>query len=119
MNQSIMYLLLGGAAGALSGMLGVGGGIIMVPALVFLFGLSQHQAQGTSLAVMVPPVGLLAAIVYYKKGYINIPMAALVAAGFLAGALLGANLSINIPETALKKAFGFILLLTSVKMMFF
>ncbi len=119
MIQLLMYILLGTAAGVLSGLLGIGGGIIMVPALVLLFGLSQHQAQGTSLAVMIPPVGLLAAMVYYKKGFINIPVAVLVAAGFLIGGLIGAKVSINIPEETLKRGFGFILLLTSVKMMFF
>jgi len=119
MIQSLMYLILGGLAGALSGMLGIGGGIIMVPILIFFFGLTQYQAQGTSIAVMVPPIGFLAAMVYYKKGYVNLPMAALMAAGFLIGALFGAKLALNVPEQALKRMFGFALFVTSLKMMFF
>jgi uncharacterized protein len=119
MVQSIMYLFTGALAGALSGLLGIGGGIIMVPILILLFGLTQYQAQGTSIAVMVPPIGLLAALVYYKKGYVNLPMAVLMSAGFLVGAFFGAKLAVNLPEQLLKRLFGFALFVTSIKMMFF
>lgn len=68
MTQVLLYMLLGCVAGILSGLIGIGGGIIIIPALVFLFGLSQHQAQGTTLALLVPPIGLLAAWTYYKEG---------------------------------------------------
>jgi uncharacterized protein len=67
----ILYVILGLAAGIFSGLIGIGGGIIIIPALVFLFGFSQHQAQGTTLALLVPPIGLLAAWMYYTQGYVN------------------------------------------------
>lgn len=74
LNISI-YIFLGLIAGIMSGLVGIGGGIIIIPGLVYLFGLGQHQAQGTTLALMVPPIGLLAAWIYYKHGYVNLPMA--------------------------------------------
>ncbi len=74
----LCYLILGSVAGALSGALGIGGGIIIVPSLVLLFGLSQHTAQGTTLALMVPPIGLLAAWTYYKQGFVDIKIAAFI-----------------------------------------
>ena len=72
MVQAILYLILGLAAGTLSGLIGIGGGVIIVPALVFLFGLPQHQAQGTTLALLVPPIGILAAWTYYKQGFVDL-----------------------------------------------
>ena len=86
----VLYLLLGLVAGIFGGLLGLGGGIIIIPAMVFLFGMSEHQAQGTSLALMVPPIGLLAAWVYYKQGFVDLKMAAFVCLGFFIGGLLGA-----------------------------
>ena len=111
-----LYILLGVIAGILSGLIGIGGGIIIVPALVLLFGLSQHSAQGTTLALMVPPIGLLAALAYYKQGFVDLKIAAFVCIGFFIGGLLGAKLAIGIPETILKKMFGAVLLIVSVKM---
>ena len=112
----LLYILLGVVAGILSGLIGIGGGIIIVPALVLLFGLSQHCAQGTTLALMVPPIGLLAALAYYKQGFVDLKIAAFVCIGFFIGGLLGANLAIGIPSVVLKKIFGVVLLLVSVKM---
>jgi uncharacterized membrane protein YfcA len=112
----ILYLLLGLTAGVLSGLLGIGGGIIIVPALVFLLGFSQHLAQGTTLAMMVPPIGLLAAWMYYSKGYVDIKVAGLMCIGFFAGGLLGAKFAGAIPDIMLKRIFGFALLLVSIKM---
>lgn len=112
----VLYLLLGLAAGIFSGLLGLGGGIIIVPVMVFLFGMSEHQAQGTTLALMVPPIGLLAAWVYYKQGFVDLKMAAFVCLGFFIGGLLGAEFAVGIPETILKKIFGTMLLLVSLKM---
>jgi len=111
-----LYILLGVVAGILSGLIGIGGGIIIVPALVLLFGLSQHSAQGTTLALMVPPIGLLAALAYYKQGFVDLKIAAFVCIGFFIGGLIGAKFAIGIPEAALKKMFGVVLLLVSAKM---
>ena len=112
------YILLGLVAGILSGLIGIGGGIIIVPALVIFFGLSQHSAQGTTLALMVPPIGLLAALAYYKQGYVDLKIAAFVCLGFFLGGLLGAKFAIGIPDMVLKKIFGAVLLLVSLKMIF-
>jgi uncharacterized membrane protein YfcA len=111
-----LYILLGLVAGVFSGLIGIGGGIIIVPALVLLFGLSQHTAQGTTLALMVPPIGLLAALAYYKQGFVDLKVAAFVCLGFFVGGLVGAKFAIAIPETILKKMFGVVLLAVSVKM---
>lgn len=116
--NNILILTIGLAAGILSGLLGLGGGIIMVPALVFLLGFSQHSAQGTTLAMMVPPIGLLAAWIYYNKGYVDIKVAALMCAGFFLGGLVGAKFASDIPDIMLKRIFGIALMLVSVKMIF-
>jgi len=116
MTDILLYILLGLTAGVLSGLIGIGGGVIIVPALVFLFGLSQHQAQGTTLALLVPPIGILAAWTYYKQGYVDIRIAALVAIGFLVGSLLGAKLSTGLSNVVLEKVFGIALLLIAIKM---
>jgi len=110
------FLLLGLVAGILSGLFGVGGGILLVPALVLIFGLTQHNAQGTTLALMVPPIGLLAAWTYYKQGYVDVKIAALICVGFFFGGLLGAKFATAINATLLKKLFGVALLITAVKM---
>jgi len=110
------YILIGLVAGAMSGLLGIGGGIVIIPALAYLFGLSQHQAQGTTLALMVPPIGLLAAWTYWRHGYVNVPMAALICLGFFAGGFFGAKLAVTVPDYILKKIFGIALLLISLRM---
>ena len=92
MAYMTLYVLLGLVAGVLSGVVGVGGGIIIVPALIFFFGMSQHMAQGTTLALMVPPIGILAAWSYYTHGYVDIKVAVLVGVGFLLGGFLALNL---------------------------
>ncbi len=112
----ILYLMLGLLAGVLSGLMGIGGGLILIPALVIVFGFSQHLAQGTTLALMVPPIGLLAAWVYYRSGYVNLKVAALICVGFFIGGLVGAKFAIVIPNVMLRKIFGLALLLASVKM---
>jgi uncharacterized membrane protein YfcA len=111
-----LYILLGVVAGIFSGLIGIGGGIIIVPVLVLLFGLSQHTAQGTTLALMVPPIGLLAALAYYKQGFVDLKIAAFVCLGFFIGGFLGAKFAIGIPGVILKKMFGAVLLAVSVKM---
>jgi uncharacterized protein len=112
----ILCLVVGVVAGALSGLLGIGGGIIIVPSLVFLFGLSQHQAQGTTLALMVPPIGLLAAWTYYKAGNVDLKIAGFICLGFIAGSLLGAMYAESLPGPLLKKIFGFVFLIIALKM---
>jgi len=118
MINILLYLLLGLIAGIFSGVIGIGGGIIIVPALVFLFGLSQHQAQGTTLALLVPPIGILAAWTYYRQGYVNLQIAAFICLGFFFGSLLGAKVATGLSDTVLEKVFGVALLLISLKMIF-
>lgn len=112
----LLFVVLGLAAGILSGLLGIGGGILIVPALVLVFGLSQHLAQGTTLALMVPPIGLLAAWTYYKQGYVDIKIAALICLGFFFGGLIGAKCATSINPVMLKKLFGVALLVAALKM---
>jgi uncharacterized membrane protein YfcA len=119
MVNILLYLLLGLVTGILSGLMGIGGAIIIIPTLVLLFGLSQHMAQGTTLALMVPPIGLLAAWTYYQKGFVDLKIAGFICIGFFIGGLLGANLAIGIPEQILKKVFGVLLLAVSMRMIFF
>lgn len=118
MVNSLLYLVLGLVAGATSGLIGIGGGVIIVPALVFLFGLSQHQAQGTTLALMVPPIGLLAAWQYYRQGAVDVRIAGLICLGFFVGGLFGAKIATALPSAILEKVFGVALLLISFKMIF-
>lgn len=87
----IIAIAIGVLAGVASGFMGIGGGVVIIPALAFILGFDQHLAQGTSLAAMVPPIGILAAYVYYKSGHVNIPVAALIAAGFIVGGMVGAK----------------------------
>ena len=112
------YIALGLVAGILSGMIGIGGGILIVPVLVYIFGFTQHTAQGTTLALMIPPIGILAVLEYYKAGNVDIRVAALVCLGFIFGGLVGAKIAIGIPDETLKKVFGVILLVVSLKMIF-
>lgn len=116
----LILAAIGLLAGILSGMIGVGGGIIVVPALVYLLGLTQHSAQGTSLALMLPPIGILAAMNYYKAGALNVKYAVIIAIAFVIGGYLGSKLSLTyISEEMMKKIFGIIMLGVSIKMVFF
>lgn len=115
----MLFLILGFIAGVLSGLIGIGGGVVLIPGLVYIFGFSQHQAQGTTLAAMVPPIGILAAIIYYKKGYVNLPIVLFICLGFFIGGMLGALLAINIPNNLLRKMFGIFLFIVSLHMIFY
>jgi uncharacterized membrane protein YfcA len=117
-QQIILLSIIGILAGILAGAMGVGGGIIIVPALVFFFGMSQHQAQGTSLAVLLPPISLLAVIKYHKDGYINYKFALILAFAFFVGSYLGGFLAVNLPARTLKKIFGVLMLIAGMKMIF-
>ncbi len=117
----LIALLIGLAAGVLSGLVGVGGGIIMVPALVFALNYTQHQAQGTSLAVLTLPVVIIASFYYYHQCQragtpIDLKIVGLLAMGFLVGGFFGSKLALSIPEDTLKKVFALILLYTAIKM---
>lgn len=113
------FTALGLVAGILGGIVGIGGGIILVPCLVLLFGFKQHLAQGTTLAALIPPVGLFAALVYYKNGNVNLPAAAFIALGFLVGGLVGARIANNLDQVVLQRGFGILLIAIGVKMTFF
>lgn len=116
--KGMMFIMLGVLAGAMSGLFGIGGGIIMIPALVFLAGFSQHEAQGTTLAVFLLPVGILAALKYYKSGHLHVYVALLICLGFVLGSLLGANIAESLSHVALKRAFGVFLLVMSLYIIF-
>jgi uncharacterized membrane protein YfcA len=113
-----MLIVVGLLAGVLSGLVGLGGGVIIVPALVFLLGFSQHQAQGTSLGILLLPAGIFAVINYYKKGYIDVNVVLFLFVGFLIGGWLGSRLSLNVSEATLKKIFAVALLLIAGKVLF-
>ncbi|HAN65527.1 MAG TPA: permease [Chitinophagaceae bacterium] len=118
-NTLIIILLVGLAAGILGGMVGIGGGIIIVPALVYFLGFSQFKAQGTSLAMLMFPVGILGVIQYYKQGYVDFRIVIVLALGFVLGSLLGSRLSLSLPQDLVKKLFAILMLLLGVKMLFF
>lgn len=113
----LSLVLIGVLAGILSGLVGVGGGVIMVPLLVLLLGFNQHQAQGTSLAVLVVPVTAVAVYNYYKEGYIDWRYAAIIAVFFVIGGFFGSKIAIGLDQKILKKIFGVILLLIAGKML--
>ncbi|HQW84367.1 MAG TPA: sulfite exporter TauE/SafE family protein [Ferruginibacter sp.] len=112
-------LILGIIAGYFSGLIGIGGGVIIVPALIILFGFSQHMAQGTTLALLIPPIGILAVMDYYKKGYVDVKDAIFICAGFVIGGYLGGRMSLGLSEAVLRKVFSLILIIIGVRMFFF
>ena len=116
MSMIVGLLLIGFAAGILGGMVGVGGGLIVVPALVFFFGFSQHQAQGTSLGLLVLPVALLGMINYYKAGYVDFKVVGLLAISFFIGSYFGSKWSLSVPQETIKKFFAILLFYTAFKM---
>ncbi|GAB5539707.1 MAG: sulfite exporter TauE/SafE family protein [Salibacteraceae bacterium] len=118
-NEILILACIGFAAGAFSGMFGIGGGLIMVPAMVFFLGMAQHTAQGTSLGVLVIPVAAIAAFNYYKEGQLNIKFAAIVALTFIVGGYFGSKLSLGLSELMLKRLFGVLMLAMAIKLIFF
>jgi uncharacterized membrane protein YfcA len=115
--NAFLFVALGLAVGVFSGMVGVGGGIVVVPALVYLFGFDQLAAQGTSTALLLPPIGILAAYTYWKGGHVDVRAAAWICAGFVLGGLFGAKLAIALPKEFLRRFFGAFLLVVSLKML--
>lgn len=113
-----LIIIIGFAAGMLGGLIGIGGGLVIVPALVYFLSYSQHAAQGTSLGMLVLPVAILGVINYYKKGYVDPKVVGLLAIGFVVGSYLGSKWAVNIPQSTLKKMFAIFLLLVSLKILF-
>jgi uncharacterized membrane protein YfcA len=116
--KEILYIILGFTAGTLSGIFGIGGGTILIPGLVFLAGLTQHEAQGTTLAIMLLPIGLLAVMKYYRSGHVHFHVAMFLCLGFVVGGLLGANIAEAVPNLVLRKAFGVFLMIVAVYTIF-
>jgi len=118
--QTVLLLLIVGLlAGILSGLVGVGGGIIVVPALILILGFTQQQAQGTSLGLLLLPVGILAVWNYYQKGQIDIKVVLIMAVAFTIGGWLGSKIALSISQAALKKVFASVLVIIGLKMLFF
>jgi Predicted permeases len=115
MYSTVVLLLIGLAAGLLSGFVGVGGGIIVIPALIIFLGYSQQQAQGTSLAFLLLPIGILAVLNYYKAGFVDIKAAAIMCVTFVIGSYFSSEMAVTIPQQYLKRGFGVFLLLVSLK----
>ena len=113
----MILLLIGLFAGILSGLVGVGGGLIIVPALIFFLGYSQHQAQGTSLGLLLLPVGILAVLNYYNKGYIDIKVVAIMSIAFIFGGWLGSKIALRLPADSVKKIFAVFLFYSAFKLL--
>jgi len=113
----ITLLIIGLFAGILSGLVGVGGGLIIVPALIFFLGYSQHQAQGTSLGLLLLPVGILAVLNYYNKGYIDIKVVAVMSIAFVLGGWLGSKIALRLPADTVKKIFAIFLFYSALKLL--
>jgi uncharacterized protein len=122
MKMSIQILLIlaliGLTAGIFGGMVGLGGGVIMIPAMIYLLGMTQLQAQGTSLAVMLPPIGIFAAYNYYKAGHIDWRYALIIAAAFTIGGYFGSKIALNIPANVLRKVFALSIIAIALNMFF-
>ena len=121
MDLQIIFILLliGLVAGVLSGIIGIGGGIVIVPALVYFIGFSQRTAQGTSLAILLLPIGLLGVIQFYKAGYVDIKVTAIISLAFFLGSYFGSRIALTVPQEILKKYFAVLLLIIAIKMLFF
>mgnify|MGYP005834614443 CR=1 FL=1 len=121
MNMSvttiIIIIVIGLFTGMLAGMLGIGGGLIVIPALMLVMGFTQHEAQGTSLAMMLPPIGIVAAWNYYKAGHVDIKIALILAAAFIIGSIFGSKIAVGLPENVLKKVFSVFLIIVALKML--
>ncbi len=115
---TLQYVVIGLMAGVLAGTLGIGGAIFIVPALVFFFGWEQHMAQGTTLAMLVPPIGILAVWKYYQAGHVNLGVAGIMCIGFFIGGYFGGVIANQLPAETLRKMFGILLMIVSLKMIF-
>ncbi len=116
--ESLGLIIIGVSAGVLSGMFGVGGGVIIVPSLVLLLGMSHHEAQGTSLGLMLLPIGILAAYNYYKTGNLDVRAGLIIALAFVFGGYLGSKMALSIDEVLLKRLFGIFMIIVALKLIF-
>jgi hypothetical protein len=114
--QLVIGGLIGLAGGVMSGLFGIGGGLVIVPALVLLLGMSQKLAAGTSLTALLLPVGILGALEYWRAGYVDVGLAILLALGILIGAFIGARLAIVLPAELIQRVFGILLVLVGIRM---
>jgi len=117
--QIVILIIIGILSGMLSGLIGIGGGLILVPFLVYMLNYTQLNAQGTSLAVLLLPVGIFAVINYYQKGYVNINATLLISLGFLVGAFFGSKLAFELPIEIVKKLFGITMLTLALRLIFY
>jgi uncharacterized membrane protein YfcA len=117
-SETWMFIITGLIVGVLSGVLGIGGAVVLVPVLVLVFGFTQGRAQGTTLGALVPPIGIFAALQYYRNGMLDVRVAALIAAGFVFGALGGATLVPYIPQVWLKRIFASVLVYVAAQLVF-
>jgi len=116
MTSILIILVIGIVAGVFSGFIGIGGGLVIVPCLVYFFGMTQHAAQGTSLAMMLPPIGILAVLNYNKAGMVDWKIAAILCITFLAGSFFGSKAAISLPADTVKKIFGAVIIAVGIKM---
>lgn len=114
----LILVLIGLTAGIFGGMVGLGGGVIMIPAMIFLLGMTQLEAQGTSLAIMLPPIGIFAAINYYKAGHIDWRYALIIAAAFTVGGYFGSKIALSIPADLVRKIFAISVIAIALRMFF-
>lgn len=114
----IIVIIIGLVAGMLGGMVGIGGGLVIVPALMYFLAFSQHQAQGTSLGLLVLPVAILAVLNYYKSGYVDFRVVGLLAIGFVVGSYFGSKMALSVPQLTLKRIFAIFMILIALKMLF-
>jgi uncharacterized protein len=113
----ILLIVIGLFAGIMSGLVGVGGGIIIVPCLILFMGFGQHEAQGTSLGLLLLPIGIFAVINYYNKGFIDVKMVGLMAIGFVLGGFIGSKMALSMSQETLRKIFAVVLFYTAFKML--
>ena len=114
----IIFLLVGVAAGTLSGMVGIGGGILIVPALVYFLGFSQKMAQGTSLGILLLPIGLLGVLQFYKQGFIDMRVVLIISLAFFFGSYFGSKIALSLSQETVKKVFAVLMILIAIKMLF-
>ena len=118
LHAIVILLIIGLAAGIMGGLVGIGGGIVIVPALIYFLSFSQKEAQGTSLGILLLPIGILGLWQYYKAGYVDMRIVWLIAVGFLAGSYFGSKIALSLPQETVKKIFAILMIAVAFKMLF-